>query len=98
MARSDAKRSIPSDLGRRVLRRHGHQGFLFSSHFIDGGVTGISMLLSKVDAAAAGDLAAAGEPAVRRAGLPPPRARVRGPERLAIARSPIVLATVPFPT
>ena len=26
----------------------GLKGFLFSSHFIDGGVTGISMLLSKV--------------------------------------------------
>ena len=25
----------------------GLKGFLFSSHFIDGGVTGISMLLSK---------------------------------------------------
>src|SRR6476661_47136 len=26
----------------------GFKGFLFSSHFIDGGVTGISMLLAKV--------------------------------------------------
>jgi uncharacterized membrane-anchored protein YitT (DUF2179 family) len=26
----------------------GLKGFLFSSHFIDGGVTGISMLLAKV--------------------------------------------------
>ena len=26
----------------------GLKGFLFSSHFIDGGVTGISMLLAKI--------------------------------------------------
>ena len=48
----------------------GLKGFLLSSNFIDGGVTGVSMLLSKTTRRATGCVAAGGQPAVHSGGLP----------------------------
>ena len=59
----------------------GLKGFLLSSDFIDGGVTGISMLLAKTTGAAAVGAAAGHQSAVRRRRLPAARARLRGPQR-----------------
>ena len=59
----------------------GLQGFLLSSNFIDGGVTGISMLLAKDTPVCRCRSAAGHQPAVRRHGLPPDGRRVRGAKR-----------------
>ena len=59
----------------------GLKGFLLSSNFIDGGVTGVSMLLAKMTRRAAVGLAAAGQRAVRRVGYRQMGARVRGAQR-----------------
>ena len=59
----------------------GLHGFLLSSRFIDGGVTGVSMLLAKVTRAAAAGADPGDQPALHRAGLPPDRPRLRDPQR-----------------
>ena len=55
----------------------GLHGFLLSSNFIDGGVTGVSMLVSNLTGIAAVDLAADLQPAVHRARLPSARPGLR---------------------
>jgi hypothetical protein len=55
----------------------GLKGFLLSSNFIDGGVTGISMLLAKTTGLSLSVLLPLVKSAIRRGGLPSDGARVR---------------------
>ncbi len=74
----------------------GLEGFLLSSHFIDGGVTGVSMLLAKVPSAA-GAPDARHQPAVHRARLPADRRARSRSERARDRGLSLCLAFVHFP-
>ena len=75
----------------------GLHGFLRSSKFIDGGVTGVSMLSSKLSASPLLDLAADLQPAVHRPRLPADRPAFALRSARPSAGCRLVLATVHYP-
>ena len=75
----------------------GLHGFLLSSNFIDGGVTGVSMLVSKMTGTPLSVSLPVVQPAVHRARLPPDRRRFALRSALAIGGLSLARGELPLP-